>query len=75
MGKIYLFLTLLARMMEEFPTSKVHLYNLQPDLLGSFPADVCPDFTGQVGCGHRAKFSPSVGAGWGRVKRFLTNST
>ena len=46
--------------MEEFPASKV-TYNLQPDLLGSFPADVCPDITGQFGCGHRAKFSPSVG--------------
>ena len=46
--------------MEEFPASKV-TYNLQPDLLGSFPADVCPDITGQFGCGHRVKFSPSVG--------------
>ena len=26
-------------------------YNLQPDLLGSFPADVCPDITGQFGWG------------------------
>ena len=40
-------------------------YNLQPDLLGSFPADVCPHITGYFGCGHRAKFSPSVGEGWG----------
>ena len=31
--------------MEEFPASKVHLYNLQPDLLGNFPADACPDIT------------------------------
>ena len=46
--------------MEEFRASKV-TYNLQPDLLGSFPADVCPDITGQFGCGHRAQFSPSVG--------------
>ena len=38
-----------ARLMKRFPASKVHL---QPDLLGSFPADV----------GHRAKFSPSGGA-------------
>ena len=38
--------------MEEFPASKVHL---QPDLLGSFPADVCPDIAGQFGCGHRGK--------------------
>ena len=35
-------------------------YNLQPDLLGSFLADVCPDITGQFGCGHRAKFRPLV---------------
>ena len=41
-------------------------YNLQPDLLGSFrPADVCPDITGQFGCGHTEKFSPSVGVGEG----------
>ena len=46
--------------MEEFRASKV-TYNLQPDLLGSFPGDVCPDITVQFGCGHRAKFSPSVG--------------
>ena len=26
-------------------------YSLQPDLLGSFPADVCPDITGQFGWG------------------------
>ena len=37
-----------ARLMKRFPASKGHL---QPDLLGSFPADV----------GHRAKFSPSGG--------------
>ena len=43
--------------MEEFPASKVRL---QPDLLGSFPADVCPDITAQFGCGHRAKFSPYI---------------
>ena len=34
-------------------------YNLQPDLLGSFPADII----GQFGCGHRAKFSPSAEGG------------
>ena len=39
-------------------------FSLQPDLLGSFPADV----------GHRAKFSPSGGRGGGRAKRFLTDS-
>ena len=43
--------------MEEFPASKVHL---QPDLLGSFPAIVCPDLSGQFGCDHRAKVRPSV---------------
>ena len=52
--------------MEEFPASKVHL---QPDLLGSFPADVCPDITGQFGCGRRAKIKNSdlqwVGSGGG----------
>ena len=51
--------------MEEFPASKVHL---QPGLLESFPADVCPDITGQFGCGLRAKFKkfrPSVGGGRG----------
>ena len=36
---------------------------LQPDLLESFPADVIPDITGQFGCRHRAKFSPSVEKG------------
>ena len=41
---------------EEFPASKVHL---QPDLLGSFPADVCPDINGQFGSGQTAEFSPS----------------
>ena len=47
-------------------------YNLQPDLLGSFrPADVCPDITGQFGCGHTEKFSPSVGVGGRGVDRKL----
>ena len=51
--------------MDEFPASKLSCtYNLQPDLLESFPADVCPDITVQFGCDHRAKFSPS-GEGWG----------
>ena len=50
--------------MEEFPASKVHL---QPAtwLTGSFPADVCPDITGQFGCAHRAKLRISVGGGGG----------
>ena len=37
------------------------IYNLQFDLLGRLSADVCPDITGQFGCGHRAKFRLSVG--------------
>ena len=62
-----------ARLMEdqEFPASKVH-HNLQRDLLASFPANESPDITGQFGCGHRAKFSPSAR---GREGEFLTNST
>ena len=51
---------------EELPDSNVH--NPQRDLLGSFPADLCPGITTQFGCGHRAKFSISVGGtggeGW-----------
>ena len=47
-------------MMKEFQASKV-TYNLQPDLLGSLPPDVCPDLTGQFGCGqgHINVFSKS----------------
>ena len=48
-------------------------YNLQPDILGSFPANVRPDITGHFGCGLRAKFSPSVGQLGGG--RFLTNNS
>ena len=50
--------------MEEFPASKVHL---QPTtwLTRSFPADVCPDITGQFWCGHRAKFTPQQWGGGG----------
>ena len=50
--------------MEEFPASKVHF---QPAtwLTGSFPADVCPDITGQFGCAHTAKLRISVGGGGG----------
>ena len=40
-------------------------YNVQPYLLGRFPADVCPNITGQFGCGNNSKFSPSVGRGGG----------
>ena len=49
LGK-FIFSLLPARLMKRFPASKGHL---QPDLLGSFLADV----------GHRAKFSPSGGGG------------
>ena len=51
--------------MEELPASKVHL---QPDLLGSFPADVCPDIAGQFGCGHRGKVQTFSG-GEGGVRK------
>ena len=36
-------------------------YNMQPNLLGSFPADVSPATSGRFGWGHRTKFRPSVG--------------
>ena len=36
-------------------------YNTQPDLLGSFPAEVSPATSGRFGWGHRTKFRPSVG--------------
>ena len=40
-------------------------FNLQPDLLGRFPADVSPNINGQFGCGQTAEFSPSGrGGGW-----------
>ena len=35
-------------------------YNMQPDLLGSFPAEVSPGTSGRFGWGHRTKFRPSV---------------
>ena len=38
--------------MEEFLASKVHIQPVQPDLLGGFPADVCPHITGQFRCGR-----------------------
>ena len=47
----------------------------RPDLLESFPANESPDITGQFGCGHRAKFSPSVGGKGGGGGGNLTNST
>ena len=36
-------------------------YNMQPDLLGSFPAEVSPATSDRFGWGHRTKFRPSVG--------------
>ena len=36
-------------------------YNMQPDLLGSFLAEVSPATSGRFGWGHRTKFRPSVG--------------
>ena len=36
-------------------------YNMQRDLLGSFPTDVSPATSGRFGWGHRTKFRPSVG--------------
>ena len=54
LAKIYLFLT------PSKTDGRVPSYNLQPDLLGSFPADVCPDISASFGCGHRAKFSPYI---------------
>ena len=36
-------------------------YNMQPDLLGSFPAEVSPATSCRFGWGHRTKFRPSVG--------------
>ena len=38
--------------MEEFLANKVHIQPVQPDLLGGFPADVCPHITGQFRCGR-----------------------
>ena len=47
----------------------------RPDLLGSFPANESPDITGQFGCGHRAKFSPSVGGkGGGGISQIAHTS-
>ena len=41
------------------PAAARYTDNLQPDLLGRFPADVCPDIS------HRAKFGHSLGEGGG----------
>ena len=54
-----------ARLMEEFPASKVHL---QPAtwLTGKFPSRrMYPSITGQFGCGLRAQLRPSVVRGGG----------
>ena len=48
--------------MEEFPASKVHL---QPDLLGSFPADICPDIAQPRPQGFSLKkWEKPWGRGW-----------
>ena len=55
LGKIYLFLTP-SKTDGRAPMQPARCtYNLQPDLVESFPVDVCPDITGQCGLGHRAK--------------------
>ena len=51
--------------MEGFPAAARCTDNPQPDLLGSFPADVCPEI------GHRAKFGHSVAEGGGGVDRII----
>ena len=51
-------------------------YTLQPDLLGSFPADFCPTITDQFGCGQRTE--PFNGGRRVRGRRgggLLTNNT
>ena len=52
---MYLFLTP-SRTDGRVPSQRRCTYNLQPDLLGSFPADVYPDITGQFGSGHNPSF-------------------
>ena len=59
-----------ARLMEEFPASKVHL---QPAtwLTRKSPADVYPDITGQFACGHRVENQP-FGGYWQIVHTIYT---
>ena len=66
-AKIHLFLTPSKTAWWKSSQPARCTYNLQLNLVWSFPADVCPVITCQFGCGHRAKFSPSVGGGGGRV--------
>ena len=47
-------------------------YNLQPNVLGSFPADVSPATSGRLGWGHRTKFRPSVGGRGGHRNMGVT---
>ena len=54
LGKNYLFLTP-SRTDRRVPSEQgAPRRTLQPDLLGSFPADVCPKITGQFGSDHSA---------------------
>ena len=43
------------------PSQATCTYDLEPDLLGRFPADVSPGTSGRFGWGHRTKFRPSMG--------------
>ena len=59
-----------ARLMEEFQARGT--YNMQADLLGSFPVDVSPGTSGRFGWGHRTKFRPSVGGRGGHRNMGVT---
>ena len=64
-----------ARLMEEFSASK-ETYNLQPDLLWSFPANVSPDITLAslvVDIGQNSALQSGVGRGG--FSQIMTNST
>ena len=61
---MYLFLTP-SKTDGRIPSQQGEPDSLQPDLLGSFPADVCPDLIGQIGCGHRATIHHIRGGGGG----------
>ena len=65
LGNIYLFLTP-SKTDERVPRQQGAPTTYNPDLLGSFPADVYPDINAQFGRGHQAKFSLSVEGGEGR---------
>lgn len=85
LGKMYLVLT--PRKTVERVPSQQGAPSKQTDRLPLFQHDdiegyaaygvVCPHITGQLRCGFRAKFSPSLGGGkgGGGATSFLTNST